>query len=300
MRGEARQRIRRCGNPAGLAILVIAGLFAPMAQADAGVDLSAGSSTEEYVYTNAVNGLKVGSKSVVAQKITLSPWWSNDDWTLSADVPFIDRESKFSGTIYGWRYNFALSRLQYVPVGTLNGSERDTGIGDVWLNATRSWRPAEHLRTYVGGHLRAPTGSDSASPGSATFSSRSASRSGSFDDYALGKDGSDFRLAPGATLSNEYLWATLEPAFIWTSTTGEENRPAFYAGVGVTPWKYIEASVGFDYEDEIAAGSGELEQVSYRVTLRPFDEFAINASTYDDDDPSSPDSNWSIGVSASW
>lgn len=288
--------LRSCKTPRIFTVLHAAGLtlaalpfLLPIAHAETGIDVGASSSREEFNYPN-------GYRIITAQRVTLTPWWKNDDWRLSASLPLILREEEYSGTFQVWR--IVNRRLVQVPV-TLTGNESDSGLGDASLRATRTWSLSENFSTYSTAYVKLANGDDQAGTLSVAAAQTRTTRQGS---YALGSGTTDVGLMQGLNFSSEWVWAAVEGGFIASNggSVPQDDRPVAYAGLGVTPVSFLELSVAFDYEGEVATGSGTLQQVTYSVSLMPVKHLTITASTYDDNSGAMPDSNWSLGVGVNW
>lgn len=253
------------------------------------MDLGASSSREEYIYAS-------GSSSVTAQKITITPWWRNDDWRLSASVPLVAREETYSGTILVWR--IVNRRLVQVPV-TLTGSEQDTGLADITLRATRRWQLDEHLSTHTSTFLTLPTGDDSAGTQSLSSVRTQATRQGS---YSLGSGATELGVSPGLTFATEKFWATAEAGAVHRSggDLPASTRPLAYAGSGFSPWQWLEFSVALDFEGESADGAGDFKQTTYALTLIPTQSLTLSLSTFSDNSATPTDNNISLSVHANW
>jgi hypothetical protein len=257
--------------------------------AESGMDLGASSSREEYVYAS-------GNRSVTAQKITVTPWWRNDDWRLSASLPLVAREESSSGTVLVWR--IVNRRLVQVPV-TLTGSEQDTGLADITLRATRRWQASDDVTMHVGTFLTLPTGDDNAGTLSLSSAQTQSSRQGS---YSLGSGATELGASPGITFATEKFWATAEAGAIYRTGDGlpASTRPLAYAGIGFSPWQWLEFSVAQDFEGESVDGGGDFEQTTFAVTLMPTQSLAISLSTFNDNSATPTDSNMSLSVTAHW
>lgn len=226
--------------------------------------------------------LPLSTITVDWQRLTVSPWWRNDDWRLSADLPFITRDAERRGL-----------------AGGLLAAESDAGLGDASLRARRQWLPGDALTTYVAAWLKLPTGDENAgtlvTPGAILRPTRQG-------QYSLGTGTTDLGITPGVTLANTLAWGTAEAGYILSEggAVPQEDRPVAYLGAGLTPVKFLEFSVEFDYEGEAAAGGADLQQVTGTITLTPFESLSLSLSTYTDNSNSTPDENWTLGISGGW
>lgn len=263
------------GFPAVVSLFAAA-FFSAGVHAETGIDVSGSVAQEEY-------RLPLSTITVDWQRVTVSPWWENADWRVSADLPFVSRDAERRGL-----------------AGALLAAESDSGLGDARLRAKRHWQVSEDnadfaVTTYVGASVKLATGDETAGtlvvPGAVFQPTRQG-------QYSLGSGSTDISISPGVTAANNFLWATAEAGYIVSNggTAPQNDRPTAYLGIGITPAKFIEVSVDLDYEGEVAAGSGSLQQVTYTLTLTPIRQLSLSLSTYDDNSNVTPDSNWSLGV----
>lgn len=281
--GEIVVRIEMLRPVAAIALA----LATAHAVADAGIDLAGSGSHEAYAFAS-------GKATVDWQEVTVTPWWSNDDWLLQAGIPWLQRDATASGTINVHRW--IGGHWVLVPIA-VSGTQSDSGIGDSYLRAKRTWALREFITTYVTGEMKLPTGKPDPVTTSVVVGAGNY-RTGR-GSYSFGNDSMDFRLTPGVTVANNKVWATAEAGHIW-SNAGDipvQDRPMAYAGIGLTPFAWLEIAAEFDYEGEVIDGGDALEQWTYTLTLKPKHALAITLSTYDSNASTSPDSNWSIGVS---
>lgn len=272
-----------------LLISVLLSALPGFAAAAAGVNIAGTSASQTYSYPT-------GEATVDWTRITVMPWWSNDHWQLMAEIPYLMRDATSEGTTYGLMH----VGDTWVPV-TVSGnySESDNGIGDSYASATYFWHPKPWLSPYFVGELKLPTGDTDAvlidfNPSYAT----SARSNGTF---SFGNGSTDLRAGPGVRVANELAWARTEASWIWSNDDDfpTEDRAAAFAGVGLTPLKWLELIAAYNFEGEVVDGGDELQQTTYAVVFHPTgSKLAISVATYENDYSSSFSDNWSIGISA--
>ena len=105
-----------------------------------------GNKALEVIEAHFLFGFPAGSATVDWQRLTLTPWWKNDDWRLSAEIPWLMRDATATGTVLVWRRVGGV--WTQVPL-TVSATQSDSGIGDVVVAATRSWDARAWLSPYV-------------------------------------------------------------------------------------------------------------------------------------------------------
>lgn len=264
-------------RPAPL-VALLAPLFPLAAAADVGVDVSASDARDTYSGSNG------GKAFVDWQKLSVTPWWSNDDWRVEAEVPWLRREVD--------------ANLVIGPL-TVNGKNDHSNIGDSYVRSTRTWELDDYVAPYVTGELKLPTGSPDKQNGTVVVSSNNYSfgSHSSRGHFSFGNGSTDFRLSPGVTVSNDYAWATAEGGYIWShpGSIPIKDRPAAYAGVGLTPLGWLEVSAEYDYEGATTDGGAPSKQFTYTLKLKPASRFTVSLSTYKlVDAPIAPGTNWTL------
>lgn len=247
------------------------------ARAELGLDLSGSIATESTERPFTV-------LEVDWQRITATPWWESEGWRLAAELPLVSRDAEL------------VSR----STGRVLAAESDAGLGDVRLRATHSWLSESVVTPSAGIWLKLPTGDENAGTLTGPTTLFSPTRQG---QYSLGTGSTDLGVHVGIDAVGKWAWGAAEISAITVLEQGpalQEDRPAGYLGLGLTPVRFLEFSVEFDYEGELTAGGGELEQTTYAVALKPDENFAITLSTYADNQATTPDSNWTLGAAARW